>query len=437
MLNIEIITTGEEVLSGQITDTNASWLAAELVLSGLHIRRKTTVGDRLQDLVDSFQERSRCADIIFVNGGLGPTSDDLSSEAAALALGERLVLFPDWVAVLEARFAQENRYMSPENLKQAHLPESAQILDNPVGTACGFRFVLNDALFYFTPGVPSEFKRMVRREILPDIKKRFVIENTHLLKRLHCFGVAESRLGGLLNDIVLPPGVKLGFRAHLPTIEIKVMGISEQGSVLSADMDRVADCIRKKMGSYIIYEEEDTLANCIQRLMIQKGYTLALAESCTGGMIASQIVNIPQSSAYFDRSFVTYSNEAKVQMLGVPASLIEQYGAVSQEVVQAMAQGARHEAASTHALSVSGIAGPGGGSVDKPVGLIALALATPQLVISQVLRLPAWGRNTLRRVAAELALDMLRRHLIDVEVCADFDHCNTLQSDTRHLGGQS
>lgn len=427
-MNVEIITTGEEVLSGQITDTNASWLSAELAQVGLPVRWRTTVGDRLQDLARIFRERAMRADVIIVNGGLGPTVDDLSSEAAGAALDEPLVMFSEWVEALQEKFTRMGRNMSPENLKQARLPQSAEIIPNPVGTACGFRIHLEGCWLYFTPGVPSEFKRMVTHEIIPDLKKRFQLGLVSRLRRLHCLGIAESRLDGMLSPIDLPEGVTLGYRAHLPTIEIKVMGLGEDEAVLVNQMEHVVGRIREIVGDNILCEEDHSMASYIQEKMIAAGHTLALGESCTGGMLSSMFVDIPGSSAYFHRGYVTYTNEAKHEMLGVDNTLFENHGAVSMEVAIAMAKGAQENANTSHALAISGIAGPEGGSEAKPVGTVAFALATPEGVIGQLVRGPNWGRTNIRKMASGIACDMLIRHLDNKPVCPGYDAIKVMES---------
>lgn len=410
-MQLELITTGEEVLSGQITDTNASWVCQLLEQHGLPVRWRSTVGDRREDLVRVFQERSKEADVIIVNGGLGPTVDDLSAETAAEAMGEPLVMFDAWVAKMETMFARFNRKLSEENKKQALLPKSAEIIDNPVGTACGFRVKLNRALLYFTPGVPHEFKKMMSDEILPDIKRTFQIKTICTLTRLHCFGIAESRLDGLLRDIPLPEGISLGFRSHLPEIEVKIMARGEDQTLLDQQTSAVAEAVRERMGENLLYEGDINLTKSIQSMMIAGGHTLSLAESCTGGMIAEQLVHNAGSSAFLDRGFVTYSNAAKHACLGIPMELIDSHGAVSMETAEAMARGAKQAAGTSHALSVTGIAGPDGGSDEKPVGTVVFGLATPEQVYVQTLKAPSWGRSRIRAISAAVSLDMLRRHL--------------------------
>jgi nicotinamide-nucleotide amidase len=420
-MNIELITTGEEVLSGQITDTNSPWVGQLLEQNGMPLTRKLTVGDRADDLETAFLERAECADVVIVNGGLGPTVDDLSAEIAARALDEPLVRFEAWVQRLEVWSAKWGRPLCPENLKQAMLPESATIIDNPVGTACGFHVELKGAHYYFTPGVPNEFKRMMEHEVIPDIKKRFKITTVCKLHRLHCFGIGESRLDGLLKDIVMPSGVTLGFRSHIPEVEIKVMGRSDDAEQLDKDMATVAQGIRARTGANIIYEGNTTLTRAIQDQMIQNQYTLAVAESCTGGMIGDMLVSNSGSSGYFNRGFVTYTNEAKVQMLDVPTQTLQEFGAVSAETAEAMVRGAKRAAGTSHALSVTGVAGPDGGTDEKPVGTVAFGLATPEGVFVQVLKAPDIGRTRVRAISATVALDMLRRSLAGLSPFGDYD----------------
>ncbi len=421
MLRVELITTGEELLSGQITDTNATWISVLLGENGLMVGRRTTIGDRIESLVACFQERSAHADVIIVNGGLGPTSDDLSAQAAALALGEEVVLFNDWVEVLQKRFVKLGREMSPANLKQATLPRSAEILDNPVGTACGFVIRLNGCLLYFTPGVPSEMKPMMKNVILPHLRSRLEITFRAVLKRLHCMGMAEAHLGALLETIELPEGIHFGFRAKRPTVEIKIMGLGRDMAVLGKQIEVVAVKVRELLGDIIVFEDDHTLATAIQELMISAGGTLSLAESCTGGLIASMLVAVPGSSAYLDRAAVTYSNQAKSDMLGVDLALIEAKGAVSLEVAREMARGIRRRSGTSHSLAVSGVAGPGGGTPDKPVGTVAFALDCPEGTFSLMVQGPPWGRDAIRTASAGLALDMLRRQLTRHQVFPNYD----------------
>ena len=430
-MKLGIISTGEEVLSGQIIDTNAAWISEFLGSRGMPVNWRYTVGDRLEDLIACFRERGGSADAVIVNGGLGPTSDDLCGEAMARAMGEPLVISPVWEASLRGRFAALGRSMEDANLKQALLPRSAELIDNPIGTACGFVVDFKGSLFYFTPGVPAEMKRMVEGPILAHLRERFRQTWVVKLKRLHCFGLAESRLGRMLEEIALPAGVSFGYRTHLPINEIKIMGLGEDEALLADRVEETAARVREKVGAFLAFEDDDRFASHVQRLMIAGGFTLALAESCTGGMLSSQLVDIPGSSAYLERAYVTYSNRAKSEMIGVPAELIERQGAVSTAVARAMARAAQRGASVSHALAITGVAGPDGGSEDKPVGSVGLALATQTEVFTQFLSLPRWGRSKIRQLSAAIALDMLRRHLAALPVFAEYDYSRVVERDRR------
>jgi nicotinamide-nucleotide amidase len=430
-MNIEIITTGEEVLSGQIVDSNAAWLATYFEEQGFSVRRRTTVGDRLEDLIAIFRERAREADIVIVNGGLGPTVDDLSSEAAARAIGQPREVRQDWVETMQKMFAATGREMPERNIEQARLPRGAELLFNPIGTACGFAITLEGARLYFTPGPPRELKRMMREQIMPRLREHFELEIATRLKKITAFGISESRLDQVMGEIPLAPEIRLGFRSQFPIIEIKIMGAAPVAAAerLDADMERAADAVRRFLGDFRVFEEEQGLAERIQELMIAGGHTLALAESCTGGMIADLLVAVPGSSAYFDRGFVTYSYEAKSQDLGVSSELIQTHGAVSLEVAREMARGAQRRGGVSHAIGVSGIAGPGGATDDKPVGVVAFSLASPDGVFSRMLRLPKWDRWRIRKASAIVALDMLRRSLEGFDPFGAYDYTRMIEEE--------
>lgn len=425
----EIITTGEEVLSGQILDTNAVWLSQWLAEHGLRLVRRSTVGDRMEDLVSLLRERSQVADVVIVNGGLGPTIDDLSAQAAAEAADQPLVTFQEWVDALEEKFSSWGRPMPPRNLKQALLPKNATLLDNPVGTACGWVMPIGKALVYFTPGPPIELKRMMAGQVWPHLKSKTDLQPQSFLKKMNTLGLPEARVDELFADLAMPAGFQLGFRAHFPFIETKIMAWGQTDEASAGHKLALADEIRRRLGQFLVYEDEESLAGWLLREMRSAGFTLALAESCTGGLVASQLVSVPDSSAFFDRGMVTYSNQAKIDMVDVPPEVLAEHGAVSLQTARAMAIGAKKRAGTTHALSITGIAGPGGGSEEKPIGTVGFSLATPNKVYSQLLRLPKWGRSRIRLISAAVALDMLRRKLVDVPVFANFDYAPAAGTD--------
>ncbi|WP_298774464.1 CinA family nicotinamide mononucleotide deamidase-related protein [uncultured Shewanella sp.] len=416
-MKLEMICTGEEVLAGQIVDTNAAWFGNAMMEQGIECERRVTVGDRLEDLVAVFQERSVEADIILVNGGLGPTSDDLSAEAMALAKGVDLVENIQWRQRLEDWFSRNNRPMAHSNLKQALLPDTAIMIDNPVGTACGFAVKLNRAWLFFTPGVPFEFKQMVTEQFIPFVRDRFDLMTQVALKKMLTLGQGESSLADKLSDINLPTGVTLGYRSFMPYIEIKLFARGEEAIAL---LPKIEAQVIGLLGNAIVAHGKVSLAEEIHSTLLNSGKTLSIAESCTGGMIASQLVDFEGSSAYLHQGLVTYSNESKVKVLNVKPETLDDHGAVSIQVVEEMALGARGLLDSDYALATSGVAGPSGGTEDKPVGTVAIALATNKGVYSQMIKLPRRSRSLVRSLSTAVAYDMLRRELAGEAVIVDY-----------------
>ena len=420
-MKIEMICTGEEVLSGQIVDTNAAWFGEVLMQQGIEMQRRITVGDRIDDLVDAFIERSHHADVILVNGGLGPTSDDLSAEAMAKAKGEPLVENSQWRQRMESWYHKAGRKMNPSNLKQAMLPQSAVMVDNPVGTACGFRVQLNRAWLFFTPGVPVEFKEMVNNQLLPFMAELFPQVQATQLTKLLTFGVGESQLANELQAIALPNHISIGYRTSLPHVEIKLFA---RGNDAIKKLPEFTQRVKQAIGYCIVSERFPTIAEEVHHLLLQRAQTtpitVSLAESCTGGMVASQLVDFPGSSQYLMQGLVTYSNQAKMKLLGVKQTTLDQDGAVSLKCVEEMAEGARAILDTDYALSVSGVAGPEGGTEDKPVGTVAFALASRQQTWSHMLTIPFKTRTPIRQVSCAVALDMLRRALLDEDPIAGY-----------------
>ncbi|HEP1306240.1 TPA: nicotinamide mononucleotide deamidase-related protein YfaY [Klebsiella pneumoniae subsp. pneumoniae] len=285
MLNVEMLSTGDEVLHGQIIDTNAAWLADFFFNQGLPLTRRNTVGDDLDALVAILRERSEQADVLIVNGGLGPTSDDLSALAAATAKGEGLILHPEWLETITRFFAERGRPMAESNRKQAEIPASAEMINNPVGTACGFAIQLNRCLMFFTPGVPSEFKVMVEQEILPRLRQRFTLPDPPVCLRLTTFGRSESELAQSLNPLTLPPGVVMGYRSSMPIIELKLTGPANQRDAMLALWPEV----RKVAGDSLIFEGTEGLPAQIARCLQERQLSLTLSEQFTGGLLALQL----------------------------------------------------------------------------------------------------------------------------------------------------
>ncbi|WP_298443324.1 CinA family nicotinamide mononucleotide deamidase-related protein [uncultured Ferrimonas sp.] len=425
-MHIEMICTGEEVLSGQIVDTNGAWVGQRLLEAGVEIHSRITVGDRMDDLVAAFTRSAGIADVVLINGGLGPTVDDLSSEAMAKAMGVELVLHQGWLDTITAWFERNGRAMPASNNKQALLPSGAVMVDNPVGTACGFRVRWQGTWFVFTPGPPTELKTMMNGEILPWLSREFAITAPSQLYRMLTTGHGESALAEQLASVSLPDGVDLGYRASMPYIEIKLL---RRGKVADARWLQLLDEVRTALGDAWLGDNVYSVAEACHQLLLVQGKQLVTAESCTGGMVASNLVDLAGSSAYLQGGWVTYSNAAKQSELNVSAETLAEHGAVSTATAMAMAQGARAKLDSDIAISITGVAGPDGGSEEKPVGTVAFALAYRGGYVAQMLRLgnKRHGRDGVRKLAATVALDMVRRHLRGESVCADYGYFTRLE----------
>ncbi|MTD28670.1 nicotinamide mononucleotide deamidase-related protein YfaY [Erwinia sorbitola] len=287
MIRVEMLSTGDEVLHGQIVDTNAAWLAGVLFEQGLPMTSRQTVGDNLQDLVTVLTERSKVADVLIVNGGLGPTSDDLSALAAATAAGVELEVHTEWLEKMTAYFASRGKVMAASNRKQAEIPQGAEMLDNPVGTACGFAMQLNRCWIFFTPGVPSEYQVMVNDQILPRLKTRFPLQDPPVCLRMTTFGRGESDLASEIEPLPLPEGVVMGYRASMPIIELKLNGPVSK----LPEMEQFWQQVREIAGESVIFEGVETLPEQLARRLKEHKLSLAVSEQFSAGLLQWQLVS--------------------------------------------------------------------------------------------------------------------------------------------------
>lgn len=403
-----IVSQGEELLTGLTLDTNAHHLSGLLTGMGLRVRGVITAGDRIEEIEDALTRATRSATVVVCTGGLGPTGDDLTAEAVARLFDRPLHHDPDAMADVEARYAAIGRAMAPANRKQALMPRGASVLTNRMGTAPGFALDVGQSRLYCLPGVPSEMKAMFAEIVQPDIRSLVAID-APLRHTFRVMGRGESQLQDLLADIPERfPGVSLGFRTRMPENHVKL--VAEPGC---AGWDDARSVVRERLGDHCFTEDPDEeLAAVLGRLLMERGEKLATAESCTGGWIAHLIVTEAGSSRWFERGWVTYSNAAKMTEIAVPEAVLEAHGAVSEETARAMAAGARSAAGVAWAVAVTGIAGPGGGTPDKPVGTVCVAVSGPAGTHARTLRLGARDRTTNRRFSAWIALEMLRRQLL-------------------------
>ena len=414
---IEIICTGDEVLTGKIVNTNFSYMAQKLEDVGLSVRWGTTVGDDRDTLLAAFLHAGERADAVIVNGGLGPTVDDLSQEIAARAAGVELVLSEEWLTTMEAFFQRRSRIMSPNNKKQAMLPATAEILDNPIGTACGFAMDIGKARFFFTPGVPRELRRMLEEQIIPRLLARGGAPSAIRLKRFHSYGLGESHVDALLQGVeeLVPDGsAKLGFRAHYPQIETKVTVRGADEADIERKLAPVSAEVRKRLGNFILAEDDDTLEGMILKALKEQQGSLTIVEMFTSGQMAARIAPLPGAETVFRRGLVARDTGELWDALAltVPCE-------ITREAAEAVANAARRQSGASHALAVLIDLDDGADRIDFG-GSICIAIATENDVASRRSRILG-GREWVRLGAVELGLDCLRRYLYGLPVTERID----------------
>lgn len=410
--NAEIVAIGTELLLGDVVDTNSAWLSRRLAALGVSVYRHVTVGDNPNRIISALKEAAARADLVLTTGGLGPTSDDLTIGCLAEAAGEKMVEFPEAREHVERAFARLGYTPPVSNYKQALFPVGATLLNNPLGTAMGAMLKLGDALVVTLPGVPLEMQAMFEDEVEPVIQEGS--DGIILSRTLWFTGIGESTLAERVQDLLDRTSSTVAPLANRGMVRLRITSRARTREEARAEIEPVEEEILSRVGEYYFGADSDTLESVVGELLKQRGETLAVAESETGGLLAKRITDIPGASAYFSEGFVTYSNEAKERLLGVPHDLLLQHGAVSEEVARAMAGGTKRAARSTYGLAITGVAGPGGGTLEKPVGLVWLGLAYEGGVRTQKLNLSAWARSreSIREWSATRALALLRRHLI-------------------------
>jgi nicotinamide-nucleotide amidase len=409
----EILVTGQEILTGSVIDTNSAHIAQTLEEAGLEVTRHVCVGDDMEIIVSIIKEISKRADVAVVTGGLGPTADDITAEAAAKSADVELVLNRSALRAVEDYFKERKRTMTSSNKKQAMLPKGSEYLYNPVGTAPGFSMKIGRCSFFFIPGVPFEVFRMLSDIVLPRIEKhQSRAREVNLVKTISAFGLGESAIGEQLAGLTAEfPEIKLGIRAKFPEIHVTLYCRGKDDKGLDQSMGKASEWVMKKIGEKVFSDDGDSMEAVVGGLLAGKKATLAVAESCTGGLISHWLTNVPGSSEYFLYSGVTYSNESKSKLLGVSTKIIERHGAVHEETSKEMAEGIRRVAGSNYGLSTSGIAGPAGGTKDKPVGTVCIGLASPHSVKGFRFFFPFNSRSRNKKIFAMKALDLLRHEL--------------------------
>lgn len=403
-MRVEILCTGDEILTGKTVNTNYSHISRRLVEVGLGVHWGTTVGDDRESLLKAFHQAGERAEAVIVNGGLGPTVDDLSQEIAAQACGVELVRSDYWMKRMES-YARRGRVMPPNNVKQAMLPANAELIDNPIGTACGFAVTIGRARFFFTPGVPREMRRMIDEQVLPRILAMSGVTGVTRLKRFHTFGIGESRADQMLGDMDVfkdEGGIKLGFQAHYPQLETKLALRADDETALAALLAPAEAEVRRRLGNFIVAEDDQTIEGVILGQLLATGSTLATAETVTGGHLAARIAPLPGAERAFRRGTIARD----LSELGATA--------VAPDQAASVARALRASSGASHALVVLLELDEGADRPDMG-GMICIGLADASDTVTRQARLVG-GRDWVRIGATELGLDCLRRHLLGLPV---------------------
>ena len=421
-----LLSIGDELALGQTVDTNTAWLAAQLASLGISTRLHETVSDDRGLIAASIGWASTKADLILISGGLGPTEDDLTRQALADALDVELIEDTESMRTLEAFFRGRGYAMAERNRVQAYCPAGATMIPNPAGTAPGIRATLNGSEVFVTPGVPREMKAMFNASVLPYLQSQAGTAQTILTTKINTFGLGESDVAERLGDLMQRDrNPTVGTTVSHGLCSVRVRAEFDDTRKAQAELDATVAQVEAQLGPIVFGRDEETLQSTLIQMLVKRGLTVATAESCTGGMIGALLTEVPGSSAAYLGGWVTYSNKLKASQVGVSTTVLEEHGAVSQPVVAAMAEGARANSGADFAVSVSGVAGPGGGTPDKPVGTVWLALAGPDGTVARCARLVG-NRNSIRDRAAKCALQMVRLTLL----AESLDHLRWLRTPT-------
>ena len=387
-VNAEIIAIGDELLYGQIMDTNSHWISQELDAVGVRVVRKTTVGDNRNDILTAFEEASKRADLILITGGLGPTQDDLTKPLLAEFFGCEIVEVPEAVAAVSSYFLRRGREMTPLNILQGHLPSCCTYVPNEVGTAPGMWFEQKGCYWMSMPGVPHEMKKLVKDFVLPKLSQVFDLPVIYH-KLIKTAGIGESWLADLIKDWenALPAHIRLAYLPSLGHVKLRLTAFGKNKEQLQQEVAAQIQVLLPQIEKYVYGYDEETLETALGKLLKNAGKTIALAESCSGGYVSHLITTVPGSSAYFQGAVVPYHNDFKERIWGVNAETLSTHGAVSEATVAEMAEGVRDLFNADYGLASSGIAGPDGGTNDKPVGTVWIACAGPEGVETRKLQL--------------------------------------------------
>lgn len=414
-MKAEIISIGDELLLGQVIDTNSAWIGQELNKLGVHVHFKSTVGDSREILLKTLLESAERSDIIVMTGGLGPTKDDLTKHILCEFFETKLIQNEAVLRWVQSIFSKRNLPMLSSNNEQAMVPENCEVLWNRNGTAPGMYFLKNNKAFISMPGVPFEMKCIFEEEVIPKLQKQFLFPSI-IHKTLLTASIGESFLAKKIASIedALPSNIKLAYLPSVGAVRLRLSAYGNETNNYSEELNQIISSIYHCIGEYIYGEEDDTLPQVIGKLLNLNKKSLATAESCTGGYLAHLITSIPGSSAYYKGSILAYDNAIKENILHVNKDLIINHGAVSEACVKAMATQCKDIMQTDYAIATSGVAGPSGGSIEKPVGTVWIAIATPNHCIAKVFNMGDHRGRTIERTAL-MGLDMLRKELLSIK----------------------
>lgn len=412
-MKAEIITIGDEILIGQIIDTNSSWLGQELGKLGISVVHRASVSDRAEDITAALDEAKARAGIVLITGGLGPTKDDVTKHTLSRYFGASLVMNEavlEWVSKI---FRARKVPMIELNRNQAMVPDNCEVLFNRSGTAPGMWFDVDGTVFISMPGVPFEMKTIFEEEVIPKLRARFALP-VIIHRTIQTCSIGESFLANKIEawENALPASIRLAYLPAVGQVRLRLSGYGEDATTLQAEIDAQVAQLYELAGEYIFGEGEDTLQQVAGVLLKGKNSTLSTAESCTGGYIAHLLTSVPGSSAYYTGSVVCYDNKIKTQELGVEETVLKTQGAVSEACVRQMAEGIRARFGTGYAIATSGIAGPDGGTAEKPVGTVWIAVSSAQQTIAKQFSFGDHRERTIQRAALQ-SLDMLRRMLLE------------------------
>jgi len=411
-MKAEIITIGDELLIGQTIDTNSAWMGAEMSKLGFDITRKTSIHDNHDDIMEILLSVTGKADVVLITGGLGPTSDDITKQALCEFFNSRMKTDQDVLAMIEEMIKRRGFHMNENNRKQAEVPEACTVLSNAAGTAPGMWFEKEGTIIISMPGVPIEMKHIMNHHVLPKLKNRF-FSQAIIHRNIMTYGMPEAKLAEMLTgfEASLPPEIKLAYLPSFGIIKLRLTGTGPDPDSLDQAIEKQVKNLNEIIPELIFGENEEMFETVIGKLLFERNLTLSTAESCTGGKIAQMLTSVPGSSAYFKGSVVAYDNDIKKEVLGVPGNLIENFGAVSRQVVESMAAGVRDLMKTNFSVATSGIAGPDGGTEEKPVGTIWISVASEYGIVAEK-HIYGGDRNTNINRFSIAALSLLRKQII-------------------------